>query len=390
MAESSAEEPAAAQPRPRRARLVRLARFARIALKILATVAVVLLAVVIVLVNGCTRPLAPTLVWVTNTHRQINPAEDERPEAWRRMGVSDQIRVDVGPPAASLSVWVVEPAVPAGEAPPAHPRGCVFLVHGINSNKDSMLGTARHFSRHGYRAFAVDLRAHGRSSGEWASFGVHESDDLCQLLDALSARGLVDAPVCVFGGSLGGAVALEWAGKDPRVRAAVSIASFTSMREIVPIYIRHYLPGLGHLMMNASIQRMIDEAGRIAEFNPDEASPLRAVREAECPILLFHGTDDRHIPAEHAAALHDASAGHSELRYIDGADHTTIFGDPYFTPIMEQSITWLGSHLTAASQATQGPAVTPATPPPATSSPPQSPADGYISPAARTARSSRS
>src|SRR5207302_2958409 len=55
-----------------------------------------------------------------------------------------ELRVPVGPPAATLSVTIVEPA--------ARPRGVVFLLHGIRSQKESLREVAQHLGAGGYRA----------------------------------------------------------------------------------------------------------------------------------------------------------------------------------------------------------------------------------------------
>src|SRR4051812_7038128 len=115
-----------------------------------------LLLLSVVLLNGCSGLLARSILWGPNTDKPINPADDPSNEALARLGVNRQLRVDVGPPAASLSLWVVDP--PASSRPA--PRGTVLVLHGINDRKDSMLGLGKQIAAHGYRSVLVDLRAH--------------------------------------------------------------------------------------------------------------------------------------------------------------------------------------------------------------------------------------
>lgn len=175
----------------------------------------------VVTLNGCTGWLARSIVWGPNTDKQIDPAADPGPEQLSAMGVARQLRVPVGPPSAELSVWVIDP--PAGIAP----RGTILVLHGIIDKKETMLGVARDLAASGFRTVPVDLRAHGRSSGQWLTFGVVEARDLSQVLDALETQGLLAGPVGVFGPSYGGAVAIQLAGADPRVRAVVAVCPFT-------------------------------------------------------------------------------------------------------------------------------------------------------------------
>ncbi|MCX5661576.1 MAG: alpha/beta fold hydrolase [Planctomycetota bacterium] len=314
-------------------------------LLILAVATALLLAALAVLANLQTDPLAQSLVWVTNTNRVINPADDPSSSTLKAQSVDQALRVDVGPPAASLSVWIMEPregSLPTGAK---HPRGCIVLLHGINADKASNVGVGQRFTELGYRAILVDLRAHGRSSGQWCTFGVREKQDLTQLLDALSATGLVNAPVGVMSPSLGGAVAIQWAALDPRIKAVVAIDTFSSYRAIVPGYVRKYLPVVGWMMLHSTIERAIDRAGQVADFNPDDASPIDAIQKTKCPVLLIHGLADRHIAFMHSVDMNNAAPDHTKLELIPGAEHNTVMGQAHYPAVMASAEAWFGEHL---------------------------------------------
>jgi pimeloyl-ACP methyl ester carboxylesterase len=292
-----------------------------------------------VVLNGCTGWLARSIVWGPNTDREINPGRDPSPEALAALGVSRQMRVDVGPPAASLHLFVIEPT----DGSP--PRGTVLVLHGINDQKRTMVGLGREFAGHGYRSVLVDLRAHGRSSGQWLSFGVVESRDLSQVLDALQAAGLASGAVGVFGPSFGGGIAVEFAGHDERVKAVVSVCGFTSMRDVTPGVVRMYAPVVGWLIADSSIQRAITEAGHVGGFDPDEASPIDAIRRTRAQVLLIHGKNDRKIPPAQSQRLHDAAPDHSRLILLDGHDHDSILAGDSAGVVLRESLDWFDRWL---------------------------------------------
>ncbi|NLI46955.1 MAG: alpha/beta hydrolase [Acidobacteria bacterium] len=263
--------------------------------------------------------LAGGIVYAPNHDRPPDPADDLRPAEWRRLGVSRQARIRVGDPPAALSIWIIEPPAAAGGAPPT-----VFVLHGIRDRKDHLLGLGRALAADGHRVVLVDLRGHGRSEGDWLSYGVRESADLARLLDELTARGWVSGPAGVMGPSYGAAAAIQWAGRDPRLAAVVAVAPFTSLRDVVRDYIRHYLPGLGGLIPNRLVDEGLARAGRLANFEPAEADPLRAIRSARAPVLFIHGRDDRNIPCAHSIRLHAAAPPGSQLLLLDGEDHFSI------------------------------------------------------------------
>jgi pimeloyl-ACP methyl ester carboxylesterase len=243
-----------------------------------------------------------------------------------RTTVDSEIRIPVGPPNAVLSLEVLAPEVT---------RATVFVLHGIRADKDSTRGWGALLVKAGFRAVLVDLRGHGRSTGDFLTFGVIESRDLAQLLDALEARGLTVGDVGVLGFSYGGGVAIEWAGIDPRVKAVVAVASFASLRDVVP----DYVPMLSRSFVNGAV----DLAGRRGGFDPDDASPVRAMGRTAAPILLIHGLDDHHVPWSHSQHLFDARREHTQLLLIPGANHASIATDPAVT---ENAPAWFARYLT--------------------------------------------
>ena len=260
---------------------------------------------------------ASALVYAPNAGHPPDPSAD--PPAPGEGIRSRALRVPVGPPEASLSVLIVD-----GSAPP---RGTVFVLHGIRDTKESMLGWARGLAAAGHRAVLVDARGHGRSSGDFLTYGVVESRDLSQVLAALDAQGLVAGRVGVMGVSYGAATAIEWAGAEPRVAAVVAVAPFASLRAVVPGYTRHFLPGVGALVPGFLMDRAVARAGRTASFDPDAASALAAVARTRAQVLLFHGGADDHISPRQSEAIHERARDHSELVIVPGETHDTITRD---------------------------------------------------------------
>lgn len=232
----------------------------------------------------------------------------------------------------TMSVWVIDPSLPA--------KGTVLLLHGIRSDKTWFVGLGLQVAAQGYRAVLPDLRGHGRSSGDFLTYGVHDVQDLKGLLDELGARGLLAGSVGAIGISYGGATAIQLAAVDPRVRAVVAIAPFSSLRAVVPNYVDTYLPLLGKAMPSSFIQSAIDEAGMVAHFHPDAASPLSSIVRTRAPVLLIHGIEDRHIPASHSRALHAAAPDHTRLLLLESENHDTISADRTRT-IATEGIAWL-------------------------------------------------
>lgn len=282
--------------------------------------------------------LATAVVRAPNAGRSFRAEDDPPPEALRRAGVDEQLRIELGPPhAVSLSAWVVEPKTP--------PRATVLVLHGIYDDKVWFVGMARRAAELGFRAIVPDLRGHGRSSGDWLSYGVREARDLSALLDELAQSGRLVEPVGVLGFSYGAATGIQLAAVDARVRAVVAVAPFRSLHAVVPDYVKHYAPLLWRFIPDTFFAAVIERGGELAAFDPHMASPLDAITRTDAPILLIHGLADAHIPPEHSNQLHAAAPRHSELILVPGDDHLSIFDDRSGA-IKNRGMAWLRRWLT--------------------------------------------
>src|SRR5262249_32009212 len=145
---------------------------------------------------------ASALIYAPNAGHPPDPADDPPPPPLAPL-LSRSFPVEVGPPRASLPLLLVDRT----DGPP---RGTGFVLHGIRDRKEAMLGWGRGLAEGGYRAVLVDGRGHGRSSGDFLTYGVVEARDLSRVLDTLGAQGLVAGRVGAMGVSYGGATAIEW------------------------------------------------------------------------------------------------------------------------------------------------------------------------------------
>jgi dipeptidyl aminopeptidase/acylaminoacyl peptidase len=287
---------------------------------VIALTLLVVAAVVIVAERGCTNWIAHGVVDAPNAGKAINPADDQSPSTLKSLGISEHMRIDVGPPEASLSVWIINPppSMPA-------PKATILVLHGIRDRKDSQIDLGHDLAAAGYRAVLTDLRGHGRSSGQWLTYGVIEAKDLHQVLDALTTRQLIAGNVGVLGTSYGGSVGIQLAGMDPRVKAVVAIAPFANVRELLGCYAEQI--GINWAISTAQMDAGFAKAGELAQCDLTKADPVTAIRTTSAHVLLIHGRDDAHIPFEHSQQLANAAGDRARLVIVDQEDHNTIGAD---------------------------------------------------------------
>lgn len=268
--------------------------------------------------TGCTTLIADAMVGMPHRGRVFDESRAPDAAALALLGVDHVLYVPVGPPDATMAAWVFEPA------DRDDPRGTILLLHGYHAGPVWMVGKARDLSKHGYRAVVVALRGYGSSTGDFHTFGVSEREDLSKVIDALEARGLASDYLGVMGISYGGAAAIQLAGADPRIDAVVAQSAFSSLRDVAPPFGRSVVPVPGLLMSDAQYDAVVDEAGRIASFDPDEADTVAAIGRTSAPVLLVHGDWDMVIPAAQSRALLAAAGSDAALMRVPAAGHLTV------------------------------------------------------------------
>jgi pimeloyl-ACP methyl ester carboxylesterase len=247
------------------------------------------------------------------------------------------LRVPVGPPAAELSVAVINPgnykvaaSVGHGEFkngvapvwpqtdwtlpaqpldPPSPPKATVILLHGFQDSKEDMIHWALYLAQHGYRAVPVDLRGHGRSTGDWVGYGAFEARDLKQVIDELERRQLVAGRIGILGISYGASVGLQLAGLDKRVEAVVALEPFSDPRIAVKEFARAVVPGFVRGWTDQDFSTAEDRASQMAGFSWNNANVERAVAESDASILYVYADNDHWISPQNSQRLAEVTHG---------------------------------------------------------------------------------
>ena len=242
-------------------------------------------------------------------------------------------RVAVGPPAAELAVAVIEPGdyqlvhsiktrargngkstvwpqsdwkLPVvAVAAPAEPKGTVLVLHGYGDAKENMIHWALFLAERGYRVVLVDLRGHGRSTGNWIGYGAFEAADLQQVVDDLERRRLLAGRLGVVGLSYGASVGLQLAGRDERVAAVVALEPFSDPRSAVVEFARGVVPQLVRGWSQADFDKTVVNAGRLGGFAWESADVFGSVERTSAPILYIVPAHDRWISPENTRRLAD-------------------------------------------------------------------------------------
>ena len=250
----------------------------------------------------------------------IHTGQGERPQLSPPQDVRQTL--DVVSPDATLRAWVLDPPASVPASKPI--RGTIVILHGIRDSKLSSLAAARGHVQRGYRAVIYDARGHGESTGRYLTYGVREAEELRLLVDRLTEVELLAPPLFVVGTSYGAATALQYGAIDERVRKLVAVAPFASLREVVPAYLRWMLGVSAGFIPSRWVDARIDEAGRIAGFDPDQACPRCAAAHIRAPVLLVASRDDERIPIAQVSGIRAALPPGTGFMVVKGVGHVAV------------------------------------------------------------------
>jgi len=199
------------------------------------------------------------------------------------------------------------------------PAGTVLILPGWGTPKELRLGYALDFANHGYRVVLVDMRGQGDSSGKYITFGLVEHEDVTQLITALRARDLVAGKLALFGISEGAVTALDTAADDPRVDSVIAVAPFTSLNTAMHGVGHDFLPLLSMMISNEKLDKALQLSNRKTGLDLSRSDPLPRVGRIRAPVLYVAGGDDDIAPPSGVKLLANATP-HSS--YIELARYT--------------------------------------------------------------------
>ncbi len=269
----------------------------------------------LLLAAGLTALLAAATGCTNETHAKALVAPDKAP--YFLVGSGEELvkegKIDYWEQVSSFDGTKIDTWVKRAKVTPSQlePIGTVVLIHDMGENKSSypLPDLTNELIEKGYNVILSDLRAQGRSEGKYVTYGAKEKKDIKAVVDAMAAKKLVSGPIYVFGEGLGGAVAIQYAATDPRVKGVMAVTPYKDFRSAS----RCWYP----LMLEPDFEKVMKIATTMADFNEAETSSVDAAARLTCPLLIIHGMLNLSMPYEQSEAIKAAAGGPCKLEAID-------------------------------------------------------------------------
>ena len=183
--------------------------------------------------------------------------------------------------------------------PATEPRATVIRVHGVDSNRNSLLGLAVPLTDAGYSVLAFDLRGHGESDAARMGAGLDERDDALGAIDyIIRERGASPGAIFLHGNSYGGAIALMTGWREPAVAGVYADSAFASLPDLVAQEVarRTVLPAWAASALRPGIGLI---SRWVYGIDLNDVQPWRAAAEYPYPLGLAHCRPDERIEITH-------------------------------------------------------------------------------------------
>ena len=196
--------------------------------------------------------------------------------------------------------------------------GAVALMHGVRSNRLSMLDRARFLSQAGYSVLLFDFQAHGESTGKHITFGYLESEDATSAIAYLKQVAPGER-IGVIGVSMGGAAAIL-ATPPLNINALVVEMVYPTINEAVDDRLTMRLGGWARVLTPLMLLQLRPQLG----FSSNTLRPIDHVGQLTIPKLFIAGANDRHTTLGESRRLFEAASSPKDFWIVPGAAHVDL------------------------------------------------------------------
>jgi hypothetical protein len=221
--------------------------------------------------------------------------------------------------------------LPALTSAPQGRNRVLLYLHGNSHNIGGNLANAQRFQRLGFSVFLFDYRGYGLSPGPFPSEQQVYEDAATAWAYLTQTRRIPASEIVIYGHSLGGAIAIDLAVKQPEAAGLIVESSFSSMQAAANADGQYRL-----IPVNWLLTQRFDSLAKAPRL--------------QMPVLYIHGLEDEMLPATMSQQLYAASPDRKALWLVPQAHHADV-GDVAEASYLQVVRDFVADYLEAVPQA---------------------------------------
>lgn len=194
----------------------------------------------------------------------------------------------------------------------------VIAVHRYMGSGTDMIQYVEKFRSYGYNGLIIDLRAHGRSEGQYIGMGWLDRYDLRMWIDKIIEENK-NCKIILYGISMGASTVSMTTGEElpKEVKLAIADCGYTSVWEEFAVHLKkilHVLP-FPLLYVASFMSKMF------VGYGFKEASTIKQLKKSKTPTLFIHGKKDKFVPFSMLDKIYKSAQCEKEKLEIEEAAH---------------------------------------------------------------------
>jgi uncharacterized protein len=213
----------------------------------------------------------------------------------------------------------------------------VVLGHGVTGNKDRpfVVALAEDLAEAGVHALRFSFSGNGASGGRFVDSNISkEVEDLGAVLDKLSS-----SKIGYIGHSMGGAVGVLRAARDPRINFLVSLAGMVHTKAFAEREFGTVTPGQGFMWDDSNCPLSEDYMNDMRKID----TVVNEAPKIKTPWLLVHGSEDDVVPVQDSRDIFAKANEPKKLIEIPGANH--VFAGDATKPMIQHVVAWIKKQI---------------------------------------------
>ncbi|MBD2244186.1 alpha/beta fold hydrolase [Nostoc sp. FACHB-888] len=183
------------------------------------------------------------------------------------------------------------------------PNAKVLLyLHGNGINIGANIAHANRFHQLGFSVLLIDYRGYGRSEGMFPNEKRVYEDAFTAWNYLVQQQEILPSQILLYGHSLGGAIAIDLAVKQPQAAGLIVESSFTSIRDVITYR---------NVFWMFPVDLILTQ-----RFNS-----IKKLPKLKMPVLFIHGVADSTVPSFMSQKLYAVAPEPKQLLLVPGADH---------------------------------------------------------------------